>query len=70
MDGMPATELATRKKALISELNPFIAQKKEIGGAIQNKAELVKGQTPDKGTAGRATVLYLGGLGLAAQLGH
>ena len=53
MDNMSATDLATRKKALVQELNSFITTKKEFTQMQVAKQELIgAGGTPTKGGAG------------------
>lgn len=41
MDGMPASELTSRKKGLVQQLNDFIAKKKEYGNDIAGRKELI-----------------------------
>ncbi|GIL91658.1 hypothetical protein Vretimale_9586 [Volvox reticuliferus] len=45
-DGMPASELAARKKVMASELNGFIAMKNEFAQAEGNKGDLLSGAQP------------------------
>ena len=53
VDNMSATDLATRKKALVQELNSFITTKKEFTQMQAAKQELIgAGGTPTKGGAG------------------
>ena len=53
MDNLPATDLATRKKAMVQELNGFITAKKEFTQAQAAKLDLIgAGGTPHKGGSG------------------
>ena len=52
---MPAAELASRKKALVQELNSYIAMKKERSGDLEARKELAlttRNSTPEKIYAG------------------
>ena len=40
-DGLPAEDLAARKRLLVGELNGFIAQKKAAAGVLEARRELV-----------------------------
>jgi hypothetical protein len=50
-DGMPAAELATRKKARVQQLNAFIMQKKEVSVAQEGRQQLL---ADNKGMAERS----------------
>jgi hypothetical protein len=45
-DGMPARELADRKRGLVTELNNFIALKKSYSATEQGRNELMDGAVP------------------------
>lgn len=45
-DGMPARELADRKRGLVTELNNFIALKKSYSATEQGRNELMDGAAP------------------------
>ena len=56
-DGMPAKELADRKRNLVNELNNFIAMKKQFGAQSENREQLFDGAAgagtePDRGQDG------------------
>ena len=54
-DGVPAAELASRKKALVQELNSFIAMKKDRSGDLEARKELAlttRNSSPEKAYAG------------------
>ncbi|KAI8473157.1 MAG: hypothetical protein J3K34DRAFT_361577, partial [Monoraphidium minutum] len=52
IDGMPARELAERKRALVNELNSYIALKKNYSGADEARGELLAGAAPGGGGEG------------------
>lgn len=52
---MPAAELASRKKALVQELNSYIAMKKDRSGDLEARKELAlttRNSSPEKAYAG------------------
>ena len=54
-DGVPSAELASRKKALVQELNCYIAMKKERSGDLEARKELALttgNSSPEKAYAG------------------
>ena len=57
---MPAAELASRKKALVQELNSYIAMKKDRSGDLEARKELAlttRNTSPEKAYAGMADVV-------------
>ena len=55
MDGVPAGELASRKRLLVQELNSYIAMKKERSGDMEARKELAltsRNSSPEKAYAG------------------
>lgn len=60
-DGMPARELADRKRTLVNELNSYIALKKNYSSADEARGELLAGAgAPGEGGSGAAANPYDG----------
>jgi novel plant SNARE len=56
-DGMPAKELAERKRSLVNDLNNFIAMKKQFGAQAESREQLFDGAAgagaePERGQDG------------------
>jgi novel plant SNARE len=63
-DGMPAKELADRKRNLVNELNNFIAMKKQYGAQSENREQLFDGAAgvaaePDRGQDGSSRDVHV-----------
>lgn len=48
---MPAKDLADRKRSLVTDLNNFIAKKKQFTDNVQGRNELLNGAAADGGEA-------------------
>eukprot|EP00882_Tetradesmus_deserticola_P013538 GHRQ01014374.1.p1 GENE.GHRQ01014374.1~~GHRQ01014374.1.p1 ORF type:complete len:295 (+),score=115.28 GHRQ01014374.1:1486-2370(+) len=64
-DGMPAREMADRKRRLANELNRFIALKKQYSSTEDGRNELLAGAGP--GTTGQAQGSEMGQDGMTMQ---
>jgi hypothetical protein len=55
-DGLPAADLANRKRELVQELNGYIAMKKELSAQSSTRAELLGSADRGKGQLSKAEI--------------